>query len=128
MSGVRASDSAPFCQQSPVGSSGGGVMVLAENGVDDEPFPDSSPITTGLPVIASGRVTLIVVCPNDGRLVATTESPETTIVAPDAAEATPVRPGAHIGPAQATGAAAGSGHRRRGRGRRSPRHDRASMS
>jgi hypothetical protein len=43
-------------------------------------MPENVPITTGEPVTASGRVAVTVVCPNEGKLVATTESPETTIV------------------------------------------------
>jgi hypothetical protein len=80
MSGVSAWDSAPFCQQSPDGANGVGVMVFTENGVKELPIPENVPITTGEPVTASGRVAVTVVCPNEGKLVATTESPETTIV------------------------------------------------
>jgi hypothetical protein len=79
-SGVRAWGSAPRCQQSPEGFSGVGVVMLTENGVNGLPPPENSPMTTGPPVSASGRVTSIVAWPNEGRLVASTESPVTAIV------------------------------------------------
>jgi hypothetical protein len=81
-SGVRAWESAPFCQQSPAGFIGVGVVVLTENGVNGFAVPDNSPITTGAPVSASGRVASIVAVPNEGRLVARTLSPVTAIVGP----------------------------------------------
>jgi hypothetical protein len=55
-------------------------MVFTENGVKELPVPENVPSTTGEPVMASGRVSVTVVRPNEGKLVATTESPETTIV------------------------------------------------
>src|SRR5690242_12918398 len=116
MSGVRASDRAPVCQQSPEGFSGVGVVVLAEKGVNGLAVPVTTPITTGAPVRASRRVTLIVADPKDGRLVATTESPETTIVAPvpleGAGEACATAE-AHSAPTPVSTAAVGAAHRRR---------------
>ena len=79
-SGVSASESAPFCQQSPAGFSGVGVVVLTENGVNGLALAEYCPITTGLPVTVSGRVAWTVAWPKDERLLATTESPLTTIV------------------------------------------------
>ena len=79
-SGVNAAASAPFCQQSPEGLNGVGVVVFTENGVNGLPVPENVPITTGEPVRASGRVAVIVAGPNEDKLVATIESPETTIV------------------------------------------------
>ena len=54
MSGVRptppGSDSFPFCQQSPPGLNGVGVVVLTENGRNGVAKPPYWPITTGEPV------------------------------------------------------------------------------
>src|SRR3954453_21785319 len=76
MSGVSPSPpgnaTAPPCQQSPSGSNAVGTVVLTVNGrIDAESA--YMPITTGAPVIASGRVTRTVVSP-PGRPVAITES------------------------------------------------------
>jgi hypothetical protein len=79
-SGVSACESAPFCQQSPPGFIGVGVVVLTENGVNWFPAPENSPMTTGAPVSASERVASTVAVPNEGRLVASTLSPVIAIV------------------------------------------------
>src|ERR1700751_234543 len=115
MSGVRASDRAPVCQQSPEGLSGVGVVVLAEKGVNGLAVPVTTPITTGAPVRASGRVTLIVAGPKDGRLVATTESPETTIVPVplERAGAACATAEAHSAPTPVSTATVGATHWRR---------------
>ena len=63
------------------------MIVFAEKGVNGLPVPETRPMTTGVPVTASGRVTVIELDPNEGRLVATTESPETTIVGPPPVDA-----------------------------------------
>jgi hypothetical protein len=78
-SGVRACASAPFCQQSPAGFSAVGVVVLTENGPEFA-MPENRPMTTGPPVMASGRMASIVVWPNEGRFVASTASPLTATV------------------------------------------------
>jgi hypothetical protein len=55
-------------------------VLLTEKGLNELADPENTPMTTLAPVSASGRVAWIVAWPNEGRLVASTESPLTTIV------------------------------------------------
>ena len=73
---------------------------------------------------------LIVAWPNDGRLVATTESPEITIVGDEAAAAGALcaRAAEHSEPAATNVAAAGMSRRQMCRGRRGPRRKTVSMN